>query len=246
MSVSLQMLGTGNAFAKNYYNNNGLLTDNNYTLLIDCGSSAPLAMRRLGKSFREVNATLITHIHTDHVGGLEELAFTLRQPSDDKKMTLLLPETLVQPLWDSLLKKGLHPENTATTLTDLFDIRPIKPRITYQLSPSIKLELIPTPHIPGKDSYSLLLNNDIFYSADMTFQPDLLLSLVRERGIRMILHDCELAGSGYVHTTLEELMTLPEDVRRIIKLMHYSDEKPDFEGLTGEMDFLEQDIVYKL
>lgn len=238
MSVSLQMLGTGNANAKNYNNNNGLLIDDNYTLLIDCGSTAPLAMRQLGKPFGEVNATLITHIHTDHVGGLEELAHTIRQISDEQKMTLLLPETLVQPLWDNMLKKGLHPKNTASALTDLFDIIPMKPEMPYQLSSSIKIKLIPTPHIVGKDSYSLLLNDDIFYSSDMTFQPNLLLSLVREQSVRLILHDCELIGSGYVHTTLEELMTLPEDVRRIVKLMHYNDEKPDFVGHTGGMEFL--------
>lgn len=78
MSLSLQMLGTGNAFAKKYFNNNGLLLDENYTLLIDCGITAPLAMHRLEKSFSDVNATLITHIHADHVGGLEELALTLK------------------------------------------------------------------------------------------------------------------------------------------------------------------------
>jgi hydroxyacylglutathione hydrolase len=235
MNLSLQMLGTGNAFAKNYFNNNGLLIDNDYTLLIDCGITAPLAMLRIGKSFRDVSATLITHIHADHVGGLEELALMLKYVHGEK-MTLLLPETLIEPLWD----------NTLASLTDIFEVKPLNPGITYKLSPSISLEIIRTPHIPGKTSYSLLLNNEIFYSADMTFHPDLLISLVRERGIRMILHDCQLGGSGVVHTTLEELMSLPEDVRRIIKLMHYSDEQPQFIGLTGEMEFLEQHIIYPL
>lgn len=245
MNISLLMLGTGNAFAKNYYNNNALITDDNYTLLIDCGITAPLAMQKLGKSFRDVTATLITHIHADHVGGLEKLAHTLKHTYGEK-MTLLLPETLVQPLWDYMLKESLSAKDADASLTVLFDVRPLKPGTKYQLSSSITLELIRTPHIRGKDSYSLLLNNDIFYSADMTFQPELLLSLVRDRGVRVILHDCQLTGSGVVHTTLNELMTLPEDVRRIVKLMHYSDEKPDFTGLTGEMEFLEQHVIYTL
>lgn len=62
----------------------------------------------------------------------------------------------------------------------------------------------------------------------------------------MILHDCQLEGSGVMHTTLEELMSLPEDVRRRIKLMHYSDEQPSFVGHTGEMEFLEQHVIYNL
>ena len=245
MNVCLQMLGTGDAFAKNYYNNNALLTDDNYTLLIDCGITATLAMQTIGKSFLDVTATLITHIHADHVGGLGELAHTLKHTYDDK-MTLLLPESLVEPLWDYMIKEDLFPKESVASLNDLFEVRTLKPGTKYPLSSSITLELIRTPHIPGKESYSILLNNDIFYSADMTFQPELLLSLVRDRGVRKILHECQLKGSGVVHTTLKELMTLPEDVRRIVKLMHYSDEKPNFIGLTGEMEFLEQHVIYKL
>jgi hydroxyacylglutathione hydrolase len=234
MSVKLQMLGTGNAFAKNYYNNNALLMDKDYTLLVDCGITALLAMDQLGRSFEDVNATLITHIHADHVGGLEELALTLKHKYG-KKMTLLVPEPLILPLKDVII-----------SMEDIFEVRPMKPGLPFKVSPAITLELIRTPHIPGKDSYSLLINNDIFYSADMIFQPDLLLSLVRERGVRMILHDCQLLGQGHVHTTLEELMSLPIEVRSIIRLMHYSDEKPDFIGHIGEMEFLEQQVIYKL
>lgn len=107
MSLSLQMLGTGNAFAKNFFNNNGLLLADDYTLLIDCGITAPLAIHTIGKSFRDVNATLITHIHADHVGGLEELALTLKHVYG-KNMRLHLPETLVEPLWNNTLKGGLY------------------------------------------------------------------------------------------------------------------------------------------
>jgi hypothetical protein len=41
-------------------------------------------------------------------------------------------------------------------------------------------------------------------------------------------------------------MTLPEDVQELICLMHYSDEKPEYEGRTGKMKFLEQHSIYSL
>ncbi len=44
MNLELQMIGTGSAFAKTYFNNNALLTDGAFTLLIDCGVTAPLAL----------------------------------------------------------------------------------------------------------------------------------------------------------------------------------------------------------
>ncbi|QWU13436.1 Ribonuclease BN, tRNA processing enzyme [Paenibacillus sophorae] len=245
MTVKLQMLGTGSAFAKNYFNNNALLMGSGYTLLIDCGITAPLAMHELGRSFGEVEATLITHLHADHVGGLEELALTLRYKTG-RKMTLLLPEALVDPLWEHTLMGGLYQEGIITSLDDAFHVRPLKPDTVYTLSPEITVRLIRTPHIPGKDSYSLMLNEEVFYSADMTFEPELLISLVRSGGCRKIYHDCQLEGAGVVHTTLEELKSLPEDIRSRISLMHYGDEKPDYVGRTSGMDFLEQHVVYYL
>ncbi|MNM11663.1 putative metallo-hydrolase YycJ [compost metagenome] len=245
MTLQLQMLGTGSAFAKNYYNNNALLITPDYTLLVDCGFTGPLAMYDLGRSFDEVDAVLVTHIHADHIGGLEELAFSLRSRGA-RKMTLLLAEALIDPLWEHTLMGSMYQEGKITRLEDIFDVRPIVPGMPCRLSRDLTVNLIQTPHIPGKLSYSLLLNDDIFYSADMTFEPELLTNLVRNQGCRLIFHDCQLEGPGVVHTTLEELKSLPEDVRSVISLMHYGDEKPDYVGRTDGMPFLEQHVVYPL
>lgn len=245
MTIYLQMLGTGDAFSTKYYNNNAVLQDHGYTLLIDCGVTAPQAIKALGKSFQEVTETLITHIHGDHIGGLAELAGTPSQGPHGKK-TLLLAETLIEPLWQHPLLEPLHRKGGTGSLADVFNVKPLMPDTPYTLSPSLTLELIRTPHMPGKASYSLLLNECVFYSADLTFQPELLLHLVHNRGITKILHDCQLSGRGQVHTTLKELMSLPEEIRKLIMLMHYSDEKPKFEGNTGEMEFLEQQVTYRL
>ncbi|MNE80858.1 hypothetical protein D3C80_1774660 [compost metagenome] len=108
------------------------------------------------------------------------------------------------------------------------------------------MELIRTPHIPGKSSYSLYLNQEIFYSADMLFQPDLLQHLVQEKHCRKIFHEVQLVGAGEVHTTLEELLSLPANIRSLISLMHYNDNMEDFLGKTGEMQFLRQHEMYTI
>lgn len=245
MTLQLQMLGTGSAFAKQYYNNNALLRDHAYTLLIDCGVTAPAALHQLNISLGDIDAVLITHIHADHVGGLEELAFRMKF-SYQRKMTLYVAEDLAGPLWENTLKGGLYQEGEITMLEDIFDVRLLKPYSPVKLSDQIKIELIPTEHIAGKPSYSLYMNDSIFYSSDMQFDPKLLEKLVYDRSCQTILHECQLTGNGEVHTTLAELLSLPEDLQRITYLMHYGDEREEYNDSIGEMTFLEQHVVYNL
>ncbi|WP_042199378.1 MBL fold metallo-hydrolase [Paenibacillus camerounensis] len=244
MAVQLQMLGTGDAHAKHYYNNNGLVLSPDYTLLIDCGTTAPAAIKAAGRSFLAVDAVLVTHLHDDHAGGLPELSLQLTQTGS--RMTLLAAEALDEPLRESFLKNRPDDTRYPRSLDEAFDVKLLKPDIAYVLSAEITVKLIRTPHIRGKDSYSLLLNSNIFYSADIIFQPELLLKLVRKHGVSRIFHECQLTGKGVIHTSLHQLLSLPADIREMISLMHYSDEKPMYEGKTDEMTFLEQQTVYPL
>ncbi|MBU5674688.1 MBL fold metallo-hydrolase [Paenibacillus brevis] len=244
MALHLQMLGTGGAFAKNYFNNNALLSTDDFTLLIDCGITAPMAMHQLGVTPEKIDALLITHIHGDHVGGLEEFAFRMKYGAG-RKPVLYVAEALAGPLWDHTLKGGLG-QDGITCLEDAFDVRLLKEGVPCQIAEGLKVELIRTPHIPGKTSFSLYINEEIFYSADMVFQPELLQQLADERGCRKILHEVQLTGPGEVHTTLSELLSLPQKLRAMISLMHYGDEMESFIGQTGEMDFLRQHKLYTL
>ncbi|WP_055107529.1 MBL fold metallo-hydrolase [Paenibacillus ihumii] len=244
MTLRLQMLGTGGAFAKRYYNNNALLYADGFTLLIDCGITAPLALHHMGKPMEAIDAVLITHIHGDHVGGLEEYAFRMKY-GHGRKPVLYVPELLAEPLWENTLKGGLG-QDGIDSLEDAFHVHLLREGQISELARGLSLEIIRTPHIPGKNSYSLYLNGEIFYSADMIFQPELLTELVRQRGCRKILHEVQLTGPGQVHTTLEELLSLPADLREKISLMHYGDEMESFIGRTKEMAFLHQHEIYDL
>lgn len=244
MNLRIQMLGTGSAFAKSYFNNNGLLYADEFTLLIDCGFTAPMALHQLNKSFSDIDGILISHIHADHVGGLEEFAFQMKFKYG-RKPSLFIAEPLVTVLWEHTLRGGLTQEGI-TCLEDVFDVYAIEPHQPYKIADGLIVELIETPHIEGKHSYSLLFNHTFFYSADMQFQPELLYKLVESRGVTTIYHDCQLTGKGEVHTTLAELLTLPESMQSRISLMHYGDDRPEYEGKTGAMSFVNQHLLYTI
>lgn len=242
--MDIQMIGTGSAFSKRYFNNNALVYADGFTLLIDCGVTAPAALHQLDKPLSEIDAILITHIHADHVGGLEEFAFRMKFQYE-RMPVLYIADTLVEPIWEHTLKGGMVQEEWQR-LEDFFEVRPLEAGIPVQMAPDLRVELLQTPHIPGKSSYSLYLNDHFFYSADMRFNPELLETLIRGRGCEVIFHDCQLQSPGIVHASLEELLTLPEAVQERIWLVHYADERDDYIGRTGKMQFLEQHQIYSM
>ncbi|MBW5444737.1 MBL fold metallo-hydrolase [Cohnella sp. CFH 77786] len=238
------MLGTGSAFAKAFYNNNALLESGGRTLLVDCGITAPRALHELGKGFDEIDAVLVSHIHADHVGGLEEFAFQMKFIYR-RKPVLYAADALIGPLWEHSLRGGLE-QDGGHSLHDYFEVRPLTPGTPAELLPGLKAELLLTPHIPNKPSYSILFNDHFFYTADMTFDRELLERLVKERGVKSIFHDCQLHPPGVVHADLARLLTLPEELQRIVYLMHYGDDQPEFVGRTGRMRFVEQHRTYTI
>ncbi len=244
MSVRLQMVGTGSAFAKAYFNNSALVFDGDFALMIDFGFTAPYSLHRIGFPLDRINGVLITHLHADHIGGLEELSFQMKYVYR-KKLKLLVPEDLMFPLWEHSLKAGIEsPKEGITGLHDLFDVVPLRENTVHRLSDHLEVELMRTPHIPDKPSYSLFLNRDLFYSSDMKFSRDILDHVHFTRKCRHILHDCQLHPPGAVHATLDELLTLPEEIQEKIHLMHYGDDMEQFIGRTGKMTFLKQHHTY--
>ncbi len=242
--MEIQMIGTGSAFAKAFYNNNALIYAGGKTLLIDCGSTAPVALHRMGMSLTEIDAILITHIHADHVGGLEELAYRYKFVHKVRPQ-FYIADTLVHTLWENSLKGGLE-QDGLHSLNEYFDVRPLQEGAATELLPGLTAELLLTRHIPKKLSYSVLLNGTFFYTADMVFDGGLLRRLVDERGVRTIFHDCQLQAPGVVHACLPELLTLPDDLQEKIRLMHYGDDQPEYVGRTGKMSFVEQQRRYVL
>lgn len=241
--MHIRMVGTGSAFAKKYDNNNALIETDNFRLLIDCGITLPKALHQMELSFSEIDAVLISHIHGDHVGGLEEFAFQMMFKYS-RKPVLFIAETLIEPLWEHTLRGGLTQE-PLNKLDDFFDVRPLEANKEIELHPGVIVELVQTKHILNKPSYSFLFNRRFFYSADMRFDGALLRKLV-DQGVSTIYHDCQLEAPGIVHASLEELLTLPEDIQRKTWLMHYGDAIEQYEGRTGHMRIVEQYTSYEV
>lgn len=74
--MTLRFLGAGGAFSRTYGTTCSLLTlASGDRWLIDCGRQAPDQIWEAGLTWHELQGQIITHVHGDHVFGLEDFAF---------------------------------------------------------------------------------------------------------------------------------------------------------------------------
>lgn len=71
MALSLQFIGCGDAFGSGgRFNTCFHLVGERTNLLIDCGASSLVAMKRLGIDRNAITTIVVTHFHADHFGGI--------------------------------------------------------------------------------------------------------------------------------------------------------------------------------
>jgi hypothetical protein len=75
-TMTLRFLGTGGAFSRRYGTTCSLMTaPSGERWLIDCGRQAPDQLWSAGLDWHDIDGQIITHVHGDHIFGLEDFAF---------------------------------------------------------------------------------------------------------------------------------------------------------------------------
>jgi ribonuclease BN (tRNA processing enzyme) len=251
--LGLTFIGSGSAFSKRFFQTNLLIVKGPTHLLVDCGSRAPEALHKLGRSVTELENLLITHSHADHIGGLEEVMLMNRYAAK-RKPNIVITKEYQGLLWENSLKGGgAFNECHAGKYLEFEDFwKPIRPKpvsgdprvCAVAVGGDLKLKLFRTKHIPDsakswKDSalsYGLIIDDRVLFSSDTRFDPDMILGFDEKYHFEKIFHDCQTFTGG-VHASMDELATLPEDVKKRMYLVHYPDAAADNMKKPREMGF---------
>ncbi|MDW7710723.1 MAG: MBL fold metallo-hydrolase [Deferrisomatales bacterium] len=248
-------LGVGEAFAKTLFQTNFLVRPaEGAPFLVDAGHTASRALRALGVDLREAARVLVSHLHGDHVGGLEELGFTGYFVWGERPV-LHVPRNLLRGLWDHTLRAGMgqrHPRPGggffAADVETYFDVRPVGAGEPFDLG-SVQVIPFATPHVPGRPSWGFRLQDRATGGAALLTCDSRLHRRNLERfgaGCGAIFHDCQLTASGApVHATLDELLGLPDGHQERILLVHYGDDWRDHRGRTGRLRFAREGETYR-
>jgi ribonuclease BN (tRNA processing enzyme) len=227
--LRLLCLGIGDAFSARHYSTCFALESDGRWILVDCphpirkivregalAAGAPLDVAQL-------DAVVLTHLHGDHVSGLEVLAYYFRYVLD-RRVTLYTHPDVARLLWPGVLTgsmawaieaAGAPPRQRQ--FEEFFDYRPLVedqpcPVGPFQVSCRHNVHSVPT--IALKITAG---GRTLGYSADTQFDPTLLDWLA---DADLVIHE---ANSGFMHTSVSDLMTARPEILAKMRLIHCAD-----------------------
>jgi ribonuclease BN (tRNA processing enzyme) len=230
----IQFLGTGSAFTIKNFQSNAIVTIGNKKLLIDCGGDIRHSMARQNLNAGDIDAVYISHMHDDHVGGMQWLGFLRLFTPGWKRPKLFIEGELSRDLWQYMepgaaLEAHKYTGDGDVCLETFFDTERVQKNGHFYFE-GIKFDLVQTVHVVAKytvqNSYGLIWDDPdlgrVFFTTDTQWCPEQLTAIYEEADI--IFQDCETTEfkSG-VHANYMDLVKHSPDIKKKMVLYHYQD-----------------------
>lgn len=253
--MKLLFLGSGSAFtvgANNYQSNLLLINEIGHQLLIDCGSDIRFSLHDQGFSHQDITDIYISHLHADHVGGMEYIGLTTLFDHNCAKPNLYVSKDVAHELWDRCLAGGMQSlGNGLADLDTFFNVYRINRDQPFYWS-GLRFDLVRVIHIDNgyflMPSYGLFFQiqgKNIFITTDTQLRLDENKKFYHKADL--IFHDCETAHfPTQVHAHYQELVQLPADLKSKMWLYGYQPGKLPDAKADGFLGFVKRGQVFEL
>jgi len=212
-------------------------------LLMDAGSTIAEALDVNGLVPTDIDSIFVSHLHGDHVHGLEYIGFkTFFIPEfGTNKPKLMGNHKVLDKLWENVLKGTMGSLNgSRAELSTYFDTVKIKPRDGFQFM-GTEFFTVQVPHVIDDleevPAYGLRFKEDdinFFITGDCRF--DFWRLMGQYEAADVIFHDCEMITyPDSVHAQFSELKDIPPEYKAKMWLYHYMLYGKTFEELEAEV-----------
>lgn len=241
------VLGVGDTFSERHCTSALLLSYDGFHLAVDCPDRYRAVLRvagdRAGRALplAAIEHVLLTHVHGDHMNGLEGVAFYKRFAAGTRLNLLATPEVRAV-LWEQRLRAAMETlwDGAAMhtmSFDDYFAYAPLAWEGETRVGP-FRIRTRRTRHHVPTCALRVECGGRTFgYSSDTSFDPGLIDFLAPAD---LIVHETNL---GPAHTAYAQLAALPEGTRRKLRLIHYPD---DFETESSAIPLLAEGDVLRV
>ncbi|MCA1021527.1 MBL fold metallo-hydrolase [Halobacillus litoralis] len=220
--MKITPLGVGGAFTEKYYHNNYVFDLGSRKLLIDAGTTIRYSIKESEYELNDITDILITHLHSDHVGGLEEIGQRCKFILNHKP-TLWVREDMERELRE-VISKGLE---TGFDIEDYFNIKTFLVRYGFSIGDySVKTIKTDNYHAQDMKSFGFKLvkhgGNNLIFTSDIADIKKAKFDVYIDENTVAVFHDCSLSQSP-VHSSIVDISEHYEDDLINFYMMHYQD-----------------------
>jgi ribonuclease BN (tRNA processing enzyme) len=238
------VLGAGDAFSEERTPTALLLVCDGFSLAVDCPDAYRKVLRetsaKAGRtlSIEAIDHLLLTHVHGDHMNGVEGMAF-YKHLVEGKVLNLVASTEVRAVIWEQRLRASMGTLWDGEVLhqksfEDYFAFRPLSWTESTVVGP-FRIRARRTFHHVPTSALLVEANGRVFgYSSDTAFDSELIDFLAPAD---LILHETNL---GPAHSSLSDLLTLPLPIQQRMLLVHYPD---GFEELGSSISLARQGDV---
>lgn len=173
MTVTVTFAGSGDAFGSGgrFQACIHVLADGR-PLMLDCGATSLVALRRQGIDPGEIPLVLVSHLHVDHAGGLPPLILDGQFSRRTEPLTIAGPPGTERHLAEAM--ELMFPGSSTVRRRFAVDVVELEPGPATEID-GVPVRVWPVDHgVPALGLRITVENRDIAYTGDTAWTPELI------------------------------------------------------------------------